>query len=189
MLFRMAPLALTWNDLERSKSRSSIFQRAATWKRLQIGPNLLSVMDRKSCMGFQSAPLLWTWSDLGRSFIFQTAVPWKRLQIGPWLPLKLNRKSQMLFQMAPVVVTWSYLHGDTLSLVPVANLIGMGCTVPHGTVRLVINAIPPLRDSSSYYSFHSLGLIYFQFVFRLVTRHLAAYIVRACRSGSVTWPS
>ena len=46
-----------------------------------------------------------------------------------------------------------------------------------------------LRDSSSYYSFHSLGLKYFQFVFRLVTRHLAAYIVRACRSGSVTWPS
>ena len=53
----------------------------------------------------------------------------------------------------------------------------------------IINVIPPLRDSSSYYSFHSLGLKYFQFVFRLVTRHLAAYIVRACRSGSVTWPS
>ena len=97
MLFRMAPLALTWNDLERSKSRSSIFQRAATWKRLQTGPNLLLVMDRKSCMGFQLAPLLLTWSDLerskSRSFIFQTDVPWKRLQIGPWLPLKLNRKS------------------------------------------------------------------------------------------------
>ena len=45
--------------------------------------------------------------------------------------------------------------------------------------------------SSSYYSFHSLGLKYFQFVFRLVglTRHLAVYIVRACRSGSVTWPN
>ena len=27
--------------------------------------------------------------------------------------------------------------GDTLSLVPVTNLIGMGFTVPHGTVRLV----------------------------------------------------
>ena len=54
-------------------------------------------------------------------------------------------------------------------------------------VDSIINVIPPLRDSSSYYSFHSLGLKYF--VFRLVTRHLAAYIVRACRSGSVTWPS
>ena len=56
-------------------------------------------------------------------------------------------------------------------------------------VDSIINVIPPLRDSSSYYSFHSLGLKYFQFVFQLVTRHLAAYIVRACRSGSVTWPS
>ena len=47
----------------------------------------------------------------------------------------------------------------------------------------IINVIPPLRDSSSYYSFHSLDLKYFQFVFRLVTRHdLAAYIVRAYRS-------
>ena len=46
----------------------------------------------------------------------------------------------------------------------------------------IINVIPPLRDSSSYYSFHSLDLKYFQFVFRLVTRHLAAYIVPACRS-------
>ena len=56
-------------------------------------------------------------------------------------------------------------------------------------VDSIINVITPIRDSSSYYSFHSLGLKYFQFVFRLVTRHLAAYIVRACRSGSVTWPS
>ena len=38
MLFQMAPLALTWSDLERSKSRSSIFQRAVSWKRLKIGP-------------------------------------------------------------------------------------------------------------------------------------------------------
>ena len=43
-------------------------------------------------------------------------------------------------------------------------------------VDSIINVIPPLRDSSSYYSFHSLGLKYFQFVFRLVTRHLAAYV-------------
>ena len=57
-------------------------------------------------------------------------------------------------------------------------------------VDSIINVIPPLRDSSSYYSFHLLGLKYFQFVFRLVTRHLAAYnIVRACWSGSVTWLS
>ena len=49
-------------------------------------------------------------------------------------------------------------------------------------VDSIINVIPPLRDSSSYYSFHSLDLKYFQFVFRLITRHLAAYIVRACRS-------
>ena len=31
---KMAPLALTWSDLERSKSRSIIFRRAVTWKRL-----------------------------------------------------------------------------------------------------------------------------------------------------------
>ena len=67
MLFEMAPLALTWSDLERSKLRSSIFQRAVTWKRLQIGPNLLLGMDRKSCMGVQLAPLLLAWSDLDRS--------------------------------------------------------------------------------------------------------------------------
>ena len=67
MGFQLAPLLLTWTDLERSKSRSSIFQRAVTWKRLQIGPNLLLVMDRKSCMSFQLAPLLLTWSDLERS--------------------------------------------------------------------------------------------------------------------------
>ena len=74
------------------------------------------------------------------SSIFQRAVTWKRLHIGPWLPLKLNRKSQMLFQMAPVVVTLE-LPGDTLSLVPVTNLIGMGFTVPHGTVPLVVIVI------------------------------------------------
>ena len=39
---------LTCSDLERSKSRSRIFQRAVTWKRLQIGPNLLLLMNRKS---------------------------------------------------------------------------------------------------------------------------------------------
>ena len=44
-----------------------MFQRAVTWKHLQIGPNLLLVMDRKSCMCFQLAPLLLTWSDLDRS--------------------------------------------------------------------------------------------------------------------------
>ena len=33
-----AALALTWSDLERSKSRSRIFRRAVTWKRSQIGP-------------------------------------------------------------------------------------------------------------------------------------------------------
>ena len=38
MLFQMAALALTWSDLERSKSRSRIFRRAVTWKRSQIGP-------------------------------------------------------------------------------------------------------------------------------------------------------
>ena len=38
MPYQMAPLALTWNDMERSKSRSRICRRAVTWKRLQIGP-------------------------------------------------------------------------------------------------------------------------------------------------------
>ena len=44
----MAPLALTWSDLERSKSRASIFQRAVTRKRLQIGPRLPLKLNRKS---------------------------------------------------------------------------------------------------------------------------------------------
>ena len=37
MLVRMVAMALTWSDLERSKLRTRIFQRAVTWKRLQIG--------------------------------------------------------------------------------------------------------------------------------------------------------
>ena len=37
MTSQMAPLTLTWSDMERSKSRSSIFQRAVTWKCLEIG--------------------------------------------------------------------------------------------------------------------------------------------------------
>ena len=52
MLFEMAPLALIWSDLERSKSRSRIFGRAITWERLQIGPWL---------------PLALTYSDFERS--------------------------------------------------------------------------------------------------------------------------
>ena len=57
MTFQMVPLALTWSDLERSKSRSHIFHRVVTWKRWQIGPNSLLLVDRKSCMGFQLVPL------------------------------------------------------------------------------------------------------------------------------------
>ena len=48
MLFRMAPLALTWSDLKRSKLRSMIFWRAVTWKRFQIGPYLPLKLNRKS---------------------------------------------------------------------------------------------------------------------------------------------
>ena len=48
MLFQMAPVAVTWSDLERTKSRSSIFQRAVTWKRLQLGPWLPLKLNRKS---------------------------------------------------------------------------------------------------------------------------------------------
>ena len=87
MLFQMAALALAWSDLERSKSRSRIFRRAVTWKRLQIGPWLPLKLNRKSWMIFQMAALALTWSDLerskSRSSIFRRAVAWKRLQIGP----------------------------------------------------------------------------------------------------------
>ena len=97
MLFQMAALALTWSDLESSKSRSRIFRRAVTSKRLQIGPWLPLKLNRKSWMIFQMAPLALTWSDLerskSRSSIFRRAVMWKLLQIESWLPLKLNRKS------------------------------------------------------------------------------------------------
>ena len=67
MGFHLAPLALTWNDLERSKSRSHIFQTAVSWKRWQIQPNLLLLMDRKSNVSFHLAPLALTWNDLERS--------------------------------------------------------------------------------------------------------------------------
>ena len=46
----------------------------------------------------------------------------------------------MLFQMAPVVVTWNYLE-IPCPWSPVTNLIGMGFTVPHGTVPLVVIVI------------------------------------------------
>ena len=45
MKFHLAPLSLTFGQV---KSRSGIFQRALTWNPLQIRPNLLSMMDRKS---------------------------------------------------------------------------------------------------------------------------------------------
>ena len=46
----------------------------------------------------------------------------------------------MLFQMAPVCCHLE-LPGDTLSLSQWTNLIGMGFTVPHGTVPLVVIVI------------------------------------------------
>ena len=64
MLVRMAAMALTWSDLERSKLRTRIFQRAVIWKRLQIGPWLPLKLNRKSLMLFQRAPVAVTWSDL-----------------------------------------------------------------------------------------------------------------------------
>ena len=53
MLFQMAPFALTWSDLERSKSRSRIFRRAVTSKRLQIGPWLPLKLNRKLGIPFE----------------------------------------------------------------------------------------------------------------------------------------
>ena len=50
-------------------------------------------------------------------------------------------------------------------------------------VDSIINVIPPLRDSSSYYSFHSLGLKYFQFVFRLVTMYVFMHVGRGRSPG------
>ena len=64
MLVRMAAMALTWSDLERSKLRTRIFQRAVTWKRLHIGPWLPLKLNRKSQMLFQMAPVVVTWSYL-----------------------------------------------------------------------------------------------------------------------------
>ena len=60
MLLQMAPLALTWSDLERSKSRSRIFQRAVTWKRLQIGPWLPLKLNMKLGNPFQMVPFTLT---------------------------------------------------------------------------------------------------------------------------------
>ena len=66
MLVRMAAMALTWSDLERSTFRTRIFQSAVTWKRLQIGPWLPLKLNRKSLMLFQRAPVAVTWSDLAQ---------------------------------------------------------------------------------------------------------------------------
>ena len=74
MLVRMAAMALTWSDLERSKLRTRIFQRAVTWKRLQIGPWLPLRLNRKSLMLFQRAPVAVTWSDLAKP------CPWSKGQ-------------------------------------------------------------------------------------------------------------
>ena len=74
MLVRMAAMALTWSDLERSKLRTRIFQRAVTWKRLQIGSWLPLRLNRKSLMLFQRAPVAVTWSDLAKP------CPWSKGQ-------------------------------------------------------------------------------------------------------------
>ena len=66
MRFYLAPLSLTWSDLERSN-------RGRTGCKWSISPNLfkitielLFVMDRKPYMVFHLAPLYLTLSDLER---------------------------------------------------------------------------------------------------------------------------
>ena len=94
MLVRMAAMALTWSDLERSKLRTRIFQRAVTWKRLQIGPWLPLKLNRKSLMLFQRAPVAVTWSDLAKPCPWSKAIgngiycaPWHSASSYPILPL------------------------------------------------------------------------------------------------------
>ena len=83
MLVRMAAMALTWSDLERSKLRTRIFQRAVTWKRLQIGPWLPLKLNRKSLMLFQRAPVAVTWSDLAKPCPWSKAIG-NGIYCAPW---------------------------------------------------------------------------------------------------------
>ena len=83
MLVRMAAMALTWSDLERSKLRTRIFQRAVTWKRLQIGPWLPLKLNSKSLMLFQRAPVAVTWSDLAKPCPWSKAIG-NGIYCAPW---------------------------------------------------------------------------------------------------------
>ena len=63
----LAPLSLTWSDLERSNLGHTGFQWPISRNLFKITTQLLLVMDRKSYMRFHLAPLCLTLSDIERS--------------------------------------------------------------------------------------------------------------------------
>ena len=67
MRFHLAPLSLTWSDLERANRGHLGFQWPISPNIFKITTELLLVMDRKSYMRFLLAPLSLTLSDFERS--------------------------------------------------------------------------------------------------------------------------
>ncbi len=95
----MAPSFLTFNDLERLKSRLLGFQSLISLKRAELGPMLLLIIDRKPYMASLMTSSLLTFSDIERSkstsLGFQSLTSRKGAKLGHMLLLNINRKPYM----------------------------------------------------------------------------------------------
>ncbi len=92
----MAPSFLTFNDLERLKSRLLGFQSLISLKRAELGPMLLLIINRNPYMASLMTSSLLTLSDFerpkSRSLGFQDPISRKRAELGPMLLSTINRK-------------------------------------------------------------------------------------------------
>ena len=106
-------IAFHVNDLERSKSKSLGFQSLISCKGAELGPMILSNINRKPCMVSPMTSSLLTLSDLerskSRSLGFQSLISREEAELGPLLLLTINRKPYMASPMTPSILTLSYL--------------------------------------------------------------------------------
>jgi hypothetical protein len=100
MTFKMVTFNLTLRDLERSNSRSRIFQQPISHYWMELRLRLLLNTNRKSHMTFKMVTFNLTLSDLersnSRSRIFQQPISHYWMELGLRLLLNTNRKSWIL---------------------------------------------------------------------------------------------
>ncbi len=110
-------IAFHVNDLERSKSKSLGFQSLISCKGAELGPMILSNINRKPCMVSPMTSSLLTLSDLerskSRSLGFQSLISRKEAELGPMLLfLTINRKPYMVSPMTSSLWTLSDLESS-----------------------------------------------------------------------------